>query len=171
MFNQKMKYSLLPGIILFCVVTLKAQNNCTQTLTLSRESINRIFAALQDQSIRGTSVESQSAGFTEWYSTFCIEGQQKEANVYSSSNSDGVKFTFLENGKEKEANKLFDRFGELLQTEKPLGWFDKLEEYTITKNVYYFLRDNDTNKTKEVRLKLEETSGKYSVFIWFDAYH
>lgn len=166
-----MKYSfLLKAVLLLCSPLLKAQNNCTQTFQISTETINKIFIALRDNSIRGVSAESRDSGYTEWNSTICIENQIKEGSVHASSYSDGVKFTFLENGKEKEANKLFDKLGELLDNSKPAGWVGKLEEYNITHNVYFFLRDQDPNKTKEVRLKLDETLGKYSVFLWFEVY-
>ena len=161
----------LIAALFYFFTALTAQNNCMQTLQVSTEAINKVFAALQDLSIRGTSIESKSAGFTEWLSTLCVDGQTKAGNVYNSTNSDGVKFTFLENGKEKIANKLFDKLGEALQNAKPSGWVDKLEEFNISKDVFFYLRDQDPGKTKEVRLKLEESFGKYSVFIWFDVYH
>jgi len=167
-----MRYNLiLIAGLLFCAPLLKAQTGCKQTLPISTENINKVFAALGDLSIRGTSIESKSTGFTEWLSAICMDGQTKDGSVYSSSRSDGVKFTFLENGKEKEANKLFDKLGELLDNSKPSGWVDELKEFKNVDNVYYFLRDQDPNKTKEVRLKLEKSFGKYSVFIWFEVYH
>lgn len=169
MFKLKMKYQLI-AILFLSSTFIKAQNNCTQPLQISTETINKIFAALQDLSIRGTSVESSSAGYTEWNSSLCLDKQIKTGIVYNSSYSDGVKFTFLEKGKEKEANKLFDKLGELLDNSKPSGWVHVFQEFKTTGNIYFYLRDKDPNKTKEVRLKLEESFGKYSVFIWFEVF-
>ena len=133
-------------------------------------SINKIISALQDHSIRGTSLGSSSAGYTEWNSTLCLDNQTKTGIVYSSSYSDGVKFTLLDKGKEKEANKLFGKLKKLLDQSRPSGWVDVFQEFEVTGNIYFYLRDRDPNKTKEVRLKLEESFGKYSVFLWFDVY-
>ena len=167
---MKRHLTLIAGLLFF-FTPVKAQNNCTQTLQISTETINKIFTALQDFSIRGAAAESSSPDFTAWHSTICMDGQTKDGNVYNSSRSDGVKFTFLENGKEKEANKLFDKLGELLDNSNHSGWVDVFQEFKTTGNIYFYLRDRDPNPTKEVRLKLEESLGKYRVYIWFDAYH
>jgi len=86
-----MKFYLLfiTGWVL-AATPVKAQPSCSETLSLSLENINKIISALQDHSIRGTSLGSSSAGYTEWNSTLCLDNQTKTGIVYSSSYSDGV---------------------------------------------------------------------------------
>jgi len=166
---MKYKLILLAGL-LYCNPVLQAQKNCTETLDLTAESIFKIFGAIQDNSIRGTPAKSKSILYDfGWQSTLCIDGQVEGGIVYQDSKSDIVDFTFQKDGKLKEGKKLYDKLKKQLEASRPAGWVEEVDEDNqYSEERIYYLRDQEDNTTREIRLFLDDYMKKeYSVYIEF----
>lgn len=167
-----MKYRLIFLVgLLYGTPTLQAQKKCTETLELTAESILKIFGALQDNSIRGTPGKSKSILYDfGWHSTLCIDGQVKDGFVFNVTNGNIVEFTFQKDGKRKEGEKLYDKLKKQLEASKPVGWVGEEDESNpYSAEMIYYLRDQEENPTREIRLFLDDYMNKeYSVYIRFE---
>ncbi|MGH2553354.1 MAG: hypothetical protein ACRDEB_06530 [Chitinophagaceae bacterium] len=161
-----MKFCLFLLIIFYSFGPANAQENssCKQTLNISEENILKIFNALQDRSIR-SSPQSDKKN-----STICLEGQ-KDANVYSIGESfEEVRFNLFDNGKEKEATKLYNTFKKMLQNSKPDGWFEQFLSSKLDYNKNFLLKDKERKWAREISLGLfEAESKKFTVYILFSS--
>lgn len=158
---MKKSLILLAGI-LFNSCLANAQD-CTKTLDISSENIQKIFQQLEDHSIRGV---QQGGG---WSSTICLEGQVQPAEVYQMKQSygyGGANFTFLKESSEKNATEMYDKFKSTFQSLVPKEWYS--EEIAPYSDKSFVFKNNNEGWTREIVLNCKILAGQYYVSIAFN---